>query len=105
MIRNDAYDEGTFVEDLEERFARLQKRYFRRKDVEQFVRWAAQTAHNAGMTFTRMRELIVAAFETNTTEVLKGPIIWVGRDPACMDLCADMTLRVGTREVEVSINV
>ncbi len=104
-MENASYDEGAFVENLEERYAHLQKRYFRRKDLEQFLRWAAKRAHQSGMTFTRMRELIVAAFKSRHTEVLKGPVVWTGADPACIEFCADMKMRIGTREVEVSIHV
>lgn len=105
MQRNDTYDEGTFVEELEEKYVHLQKRYFRRKDLEQFLRWATKNAHQSGMTFTRMRELVVAAFKSARTEILKGPVIWTGADPACIEFCADMTMQVDAREIEVSIHV
>lgn len=105
MEPNNPYDEGAFVEELEERYVRLQKRYFRRKDLEQFVRWAAKTTHASGISFARMKELVVAAFKSTHTQVLKGPVVWVGAEPACIEFCADMTLQVGTKEIEVSIHV
>ncbi len=104
-MENASYGENLFAEELEEKYAHLQKRYFRKKDLEQFVRWAAKTAHASGISFARMKELVVAAFKSTHTQVLKGPVVWVGAEPACIEFSASMTMQVGTREIEISIPV